>query len=212
MDRLYSSYIRLKQQEQTMKRQELQAALKEYRNQSLTDISLNSKTELLQAEYNRIVESEKHYQGFSITVELNGKFIKVTASGVRGYTLMKHYLDGADITSNPNTSNTESLVDSKYVTSEVLATIESPQSPEANIDNAELTSLNSITIAGVKISAMTTQELANEFILMEEVASEAGYTELEQEILESNWSDSLRLKMLRFLSDWIVSGDECASA
>ena len=39
-----------------MTRQELQTALKEFRNQSLTEIALNSKTDLLQAEYDRIVE------------------------------------------------------------------------------------------------------------------------------------------------------------
>ena len=41
-----------------MTRQELQAALKEFRNQSLTEIALNAKTDLLQTEYDRIVEEQ----------------------------------------------------------------------------------------------------------------------------------------------------------
>ena len=96
-----------------MTRQELQTALKSYRDQSLTNISVSSKTQILQAEYDRIFEQEKQFV-ISITVSHNDEFIRVTSKGLRGKTLISNFFDGV--------VSVVELLQSHYVTTEVLAT------------------------------------------------------------------------------------------
>ena len=96
-----------------MTRQELQTAIKSFKNQSLTDISTNSKTQVLQAEYDRIVEEEKKHV-ISMTVFHNDEFTRVTSKGLRGKTLISHFCDGV--------VSAAELLQSHYVTTEVLAT------------------------------------------------------------------------------------------
>lgn len=96
-----------------MTRQELQTAIKSFKNQSLTDISTNSKTQILQAEYDKIVEQEKQFI-ISMTVFHNDEFIRVTSAGLRGKTLISHFCDGV--------VSAAELLQSHYVTTEVLAT------------------------------------------------------------------------------------------
>ena len=95
-----------------MTRQELQTAIKSFKSQSLTDISTNSKTQILQAEYNKIVESEKQFV-ISMTVFHNNEFIRVTSTGLRGKTLISHFCDGV--------IPVNELLQSSYVTTQVLA-------------------------------------------------------------------------------------------
>lgn len=194
-----------------MTRQELQSALKEFRNQNLTEISLNSKTEVLQAEYSRIVEEEKQHVT-SIGVDYNNECLRVTSKGIRGEIMIKHFLQDA--------ITVEDLVNSKYVTVEYLATIESfkipvleqPTTTENGVDQVELESLNSIRIAGVKVTTMTTEALANEFICIDGIETAPGYQQLEDELAEGNWTESLRLKTLRFIAEFVKDNDECAAA
>tara|TARA_R110002126_G_scaffold223568_4_gene368564 strand:+ start:2153 stop:2449 length:297 start_codon:yes stop_codon:yes gene_type:complete len=96
-----------------MTRQELQTAIKSFKNQSLTDISTNSKTQILQAEYDKIVEQEKQFI-ISMTVFHNDEFIRVTSTGLRGKTLISHFCDGV--------IPVIELLQSIYVTTQVLAT------------------------------------------------------------------------------------------
>jgi hypothetical protein len=107
------SLVQINKGANDMTRQELQAALKSYRNQGLTELSVSAKTQILQAEYNRISEEEKQFI-VSMTVFYNDEFIRVTSKGLRGKTLISHFCDGV--------VSVVELLQSHYVTSEVLAT------------------------------------------------------------------------------------------